>query len=243
MGFNVPPNNQAIDSPISMPQVDIQEVMKRVYLWMTLGLGITGVIALFISSTPSLWELFYNPVVMILTIIPMFGIAIAIPAGMTRKWLTPGLAATLFVVYASIMGVFLSSIFLAYAEATIGAALLVTTTIFVVMSVFGYTTKMDLTKWGTYLFMGLIALIIVMFINLLLQSSAISWMISVAGVIIFTAMTAYDTQKIKNMSESFEVQGDGSLAAKVSIYGALVLYLDFINLFLFLLRIMGGGRD
>ncbi len=245
MSFSMPPENTLSQSS-ALPSINMQSVMKMVYLWMGMGLGLTALVAAFIAGNTALQEIVYQPGFMIGSMIGTFGLVFALSFGMTRKWLTPTMAMGGFLLYAGLMGVMLSSV--AYAAMTspeaaadVTAALISTVILFGTMTVFGYTTKMDLTKWGTYLFMGLIALILVSIVNVFIGSSAFAFAISIFGVLLFTALTAYDTQRIKTMAESYEVQADGSLAVKVSIMGALMLYLDFINLFLFLLSIF--SRD
>lgn len=247
MSFNFQQDNPVISTSRAFPAIDMQSVMKRVYVWMTLGLAVTALVSWFVASNvaanPEFAAVVYNPITLIISLIASIAIAIIIPLGMTRRWLSPTGAAVAFFVYAIIMGVMLSSILLVYTAESIASALATTAVLFGVMSVFGYTTKMDLMKWGTYLFMGLIGMLVVSLLNaFVFQSTPLMWAMSLFGVVLFTAMTAYDTQKIKNMANSFEAQNDSSLAAKISIYGALELYLDFINLFLMLLRLF-GSRD
>lgn len=250
MGFYNPSdyerNAQAISSsnPISTPSVNINSVMKLVYVWMGLGLLTTAVIAYFTATIPALAGLRESGVVLILAFVLMFGTVIALSAGMNAKWMTPGVASALFFVFAGIEGFSLSLIlqyFVANDPGALASAFGTTAILFGSMSIFGFTTNMDLSKWGTYLFMGLIGLIVAMVFNWFIGSSALGFLISFAGVVIFTALTAYDTQRIKQMSEELALQSDGSLVVKASILGALSLYLNFINLFLFLLQIFGGG--
>jgi FtsH-binding integral membrane protein len=220
--------------------VDIQAIMRLVYVWMGLGLLVTAGAAWLTLNTPFLIEARGSAAVLI-AIIVQFGLVIAISAGLNREWLTPNLAGILFFVYAAVTGFTLSVIFLIYAPGAILNALVTTTLLFGIMSVFGFTTKMDLTRWGTYLIIGLIGLLVAMVVNIFLGSSTLELIISAIGVLIFTALTAYDTQKIRNYSETAMVTSTGNMVLKFSIYGALILYLDFINLFLFLLRLFGGG--
>lgn len=234
------------NSPISTPSVDINHILRLVYTWMGLGLLATAGMAWFAATTPALEGLRSSPVGVIGSLVIFFGTVIALSMGMTRKWLTPGLAAGLFLVFSLAMGFSLSLTlewFLANDAPALFSAFGTAAGLFGVMSVYGFTTKADLSKWGTYLFMGLIGLVIAMLINLFIGSSALDFLISIVGVIIFTALTAYDTQKIKEMSMMPEMQQDGNMALKFSIMGAVTLYLDFINLFLFLLSLFGGGRD
>ncbi|HEX2622355.1 MAG TPA: Bax inhibitor-1/YccA family protein, partial [Phototrophicaceae bacterium] len=175
-------------------------------------------------------------------IVVEFGLVIALSMGITRKWLNPTMAALLFFLYAAVNGFVLSIIALVFDAGAITNALATTVLLFGVMSVFGYTTQMDLTRMGSYLIMGLIGLVVAMFVNVFLNSGPLEYIISIFGVIIFTGLTAYDTQKIRNFTQTYQLQADGNLALKFSIYGALVLYLDFVNLFLFLVQLFGGGR-
>jgi uncharacterized protein len=248
MGYYNSMESRPISSsePISVPSVNLNSVMKMVYVWMGLGLLTTAVVAWFTATNPALASLRGSGAVMIVSIIVMFGSVIALTAGMRARWMTPGLAAALFFVFAGIEGFVLSLIlefFIANQPGALYAAFGTAAALFGSMTLVGFLTNMDLSKMGTYLFMGLIGLIVAMVINWFIGSSTLAFMISIVGVLIFTALTAYDTQKIKQMSESPELQGDGNLVLKFSIMGALTLYLDFINLFLFLLHIFGGGRD
>ncbi|GAB4531115.1 MAG: Bax inhibitor-1/YccA family protein [Anaerolineae bacterium] len=239
-------NPQTMSSPITQPSVAINSVMKLVYVWMSLGMLATAGVAWFTATNDALAALRTSPVVMILSLVVLFGSVIALSVGMTRNWLTPNLAAFLFFVFAGINGFTLSLTLQYFVENEPGAltsAFGTTTILFGTMSIFGFTTRMDLTKLGTYLFMGLIGLVIAMVFNWFIGSSALAFLISFIGVVIFTGLTAYDTQKIKEMSMSPQLQGDGNLVLKFSILGALTLYLDFLNLFLFLLQLFGGSRD
>jgi len=229
--------DDAIPAPAS--RINVQSVLQWVYVWMAVGLLVTAGVAFLTINTPALANLAASPVIWVAFIgelILVFALSAALPR------LSPGVASMMFFVYAALNGFTLSVIFLIYTGGTIAAAFGTTAALFGAMSVIGFTTKMDLTKYGTYLMMALIGLVIVMVINIFLQSSGLDLLISLVGVILFTALTAYDTQKIKRMAASAEVNADGSTAMKLSIMGALALYLDFINLFLFLLRLLGGNR-
>jgi hypothetical protein len=249
--------DMTFDSPIAAPKVEINTIMKMVYLWMGLGLLTTAFIAWFTASTPALLELSLQPGVGILSIIGIFGLVIALSTGIGRSWLSPNLAAVLFFTFAVLEGFLLSVIMFAFLAPTLPdgtinpsynptalyAAFGTASGLFGAMTVVGFTTKMDLTSMRSYLFMGLIGLIIAMVVNMFLNSDAMGFVISVFGVILFTALTAYDTQKIYRISLMPQMQGDHNLAMKFSLVGALMLYLDLLNLFLFLLRIFAGGRD
>lgn len=237
-----PPGDFVIPTSAPTPsRVNIQAIMRLVYVWMGLGLLTTAIVAYFTASNEDLFMLTLEPAVRIGSIIGTFVLVIAISTGIHSKWLSANMAMILFFVYAALMGLLLSIILVAFEMSDIIPAYGTTVILFGVMSVFGYTTSMDLTKWGTYLMMGLVALIIVSFANLLFFGGNGLWL-SIFGVFIFTGLTAYDTQKIKNFAESYEIQSDANLALKFSIYGALELYLDFVNLFLYLLRIF-ASRD
>ncbi len=233
-------------SPVST--ITMNSVMRLVYVWMFLGLAISAFVAFFVSGqieaaiitgTDTIW---LSPVVLIGSVIGTFALVIVLGIGLSRKWLSPTMAAGLFMLYAALMGVMLSSVLLAYTDATIFKAFGSTAILFGIMSVYGYTTKSDLTSMGKYLMMGLIGIIVASLINLFLGSSGLDYIISIVGVLIFVGLTAYDTQKIKRMAEDPTIQNDGNMVLKVSIYGALNLYLDFINLFLFLLRLFGRNE-
>lgn len=245
------------DSPIEVPKVEINAIMKMVYLWMGLGLLTTALVAWFTASNDALLELSIKPGANIVSIIVIFGTVIALSAGMSKSWMTPNVAGMLFFAFAAVEGFFLSIVMFAFLAPTLPdgtinpsynpgalyAAFGTASALFGAMTIVGFTTKADLSSWGTYLFMGLIGLIIAMVVNWFLASSTLGYLISVAGVVLFTALTAYDTQKIHRISQVPQMQDDGSLAVKFSIVGALILYLDLLNLFLFLLQIFAGGRD
>jgi len=227
----------ALSSPIS--RVDVRSVLQWVYLWMALGLLVTAGVAFLTVNTPALLGLLASPALWI-AVIAELALVLILSAALPK--LSPGLASLLFFAYAALNGFTLAGIFLVYTGGTITAAFGATAALFGAMTFVGFTTKMDLTKMGAYLMMGLIGLVIAMVINLFLGSSGLDLIITLGGVLIFTALAAYDTQKIKRMANSIEIQADGSLAMKLSVMGALMLYLDFINLFLFLLRLL-GRRD
>ncbi len=259
--FNPNENAAQYSSPISAPTIEINRIMKFVYVWMGFGLLTTAIVAWVVASNDALLSLSANPIVGILSFVVLIGVAFGMSAGMSREWMTPNIAAGMFFAFAGLMGFSLSLTLFAFLspEITNSAGQLVANPmydpgavygafgtaagLFGAMTLVGFTTTMDLTKMGTYLFMGLIGLIIAMVINMFIGSGTLGFIISIGGVIIFTGLTAYDTQKIKNMSMSAEIQADGNMAAKFSIMGALILYLDFINLFIFLLQIFAFSRD
>jgi FtsH-binding integral membrane protein len=224
----------------TIPRVEVRPLLRSVYLWMTLGLLITAVVAFAIADYAP--HLLQNVFLVWGLLIAQLILVIALVAAIWR--LSFGAAALIFVLYAGLTGISLSGIVLYYNLGTLTQAFLSTAALFAVMSIVGLTTKADLSKLGTYLIIGLFGIIIAIFINFFLRSSAFDFIISIIGVIIFTGLTAYDTQKIARLASDPRIEGDGSqLAGKLSILGALTLYLDFLNLFLFLLRIFGRSQN
>ncbi|MBP1702231.1 MAG: rane protein [Chloroflexi bacterium] len=234
--------NQSDLSTILSPQM-VEETQRsfitRVFAWMTLGLLITTGASLFTVLNPAiLAAVTTNIWLFIGLIIAEFGLVIFLTAALNR--MSPAVASLSFIGYALLNGVTLSVIFLIYAASSIVETFLICACMFGIMSLFGYTTKRDLTSWGSLLFMGLIGVVIGSLINLFFQNSALYWIVTLVGIVVFIGLIAYDTQKLKAMS--LVVSADGEAAQKASIIGALKLYLDFINLFLLLLRIFGRNK-
>ena len=216
-----------------------QRFMVRVYNWMTAGLGITGFMAFYISNSPAMMNIIFgNPIMPIALIITQIGLEFWLATRVMQ--MSASKATGVFMLYAGLTGITFSAIFMAYTTASIFSTFLVTAGTFGAMSLYGYTTKKDLTSWGSFLFMGLIGIIIASLVNIFMQSSMMHMIITYAGVLIFVGLTAYDTQKIKEMN----ILGNEGTEedTKEAIRGALTLYLDFINLFLMLLRLMGDRR-
>jgi len=213
--------------------------MLRVYNWMTTGLGITGLVAYAVAYTPSLTAILLgNPFLPIVLMIAQIGLVFWLASRVMQ--MSAQKAMGVFLLYATLTGITFSVIFLAYTAASITSTFLVTAGTFGAMSFYGYTTSRDLTSWGSFFFMGLIGIIIASVVNIFLQSSLMYWVITYVGVLVFVGLTAYDTQKIKEMNILGNEGTDED--TKEAIRGALSLYLDFINLFLMLLRIMGSRR-
>ena len=213
--------------------------MLRVYNLMAIGLAITGVAALgtaaLAQSNPAFAQLIYvSPLKWVVMLAPL---ALVFFLSFRIHSMSVSTAQTTFWGYAALLGVSLSSIFLVYTGASITQTFFITATTFGAMSLYGYTTKKDISSWGSFLFMGLIGLIIASIVNIFMASSALSFAISAIGVLVFTGLTAYDTQKIK---ESYYEGDDSDTAGRKAIIGALELYLDFVNLFLMLLRLLGN---
>ncbi len=211
-------------------------LMRKVYVWMSLALVLTGVTAYGVATSPGVLNaIFTNQILFWGLVIAEFVLVIGISAAIHKLSLTT--ATLMFVLYSVINGAVLSSIFLIYTMSSIASVFFITAGTFAVMAFIGYTTKKDLTSMGKILFMALIGIIIATIVNIFLKSSGLEMIVSYLGVLIFVGLTAYDSQKIKNMLLMAPDAGEG--AQKLALLGALTLYLDFINLFIYLLRIFG----
>ncbi len=215
-----------------------REFIQRVYTWMVGGLLLTAFTAWLASTSSAVMSLVTGPLGIVIMLSPL--VMVFVLSGRIDK-MSKEAAMGSFAIFSALIGLSLSTLLLVYAKTTIYNTFLITAGMFGALSLYGYTTKKDLTGVGRFMFMGLIGIILASIVNLFIASSAINFIVSVAGVLIFSGLTAYDTQKIKEMYVVLE-QGE-EIATKSAIMGALRLYLDFINLFLFLLRFMGGGRN
>jgi FtsH-binding integral membrane protein len=214
--------------------------ISKVYGWMSAALVITGIVAMWAASTPAVYNAIFPGTTMIpfyILIAAEFGAVIYLSARINK--MSAETAGVVFLLYSVLNGLTLSMVFLMYTSSSIASTFLVTAATFGVMSAYGYMTKKDLTSIGNLAFMALIGVVIASVVNMFLQSEMMYWIITYAGVLIFVALTAYDTQKIKRMASYEDSQEDSK---KKSILGALTLYLDFVNLFLFLLRFMGNRK-
>lgn len=215
-------------------------LMRKVFVWMTLALAITGLTAYGVATSPAILSLIFSSKVTFFgLIIAEFALVFAISGAINRLSLST--ATMLFILYSVINGATLSSIFFAFSVATIGKVFFITAGTFGAMALVGYTTKTDLTSKGKLLFMALLGIIIASVVNIFVASSGLDLILSYVGVLVFVGLTAYDTQKIKQMCQAAPDAGES--AQKLALIGALSLYLDFINLFLYLLRIFGNNRD
>ena len=231
----------------------LRAYMIRVYNYMAMGVALTGIASWLtfqaaggdaivlaaghVSGLTPFGVLVFNPVTTIVLFLGTLGLVFLISWRIDR--LQPSTALTLFMVYAALLGVMLSSVFLTYTGASITRVFFISAAAFGSLSLYGYTTQRDLSPIGSFLMMGLIGLIIAMLVNLFLKSTGLDFVISAVGVLIFAGLTAWDTQRIKEMFDPME---DGTIVGRKAVMGALSLYLDFINLFLFLLRFLGDRR-
>lgn len=211
-------------------------LMRKVYVWMTLALAITGFTAYGVATSPGVMQAIYsNPVLFWGLIIAEFALVFGVSAAINRLSLT--FATLMFVLYSVINGALLSYIFILYTTSSISTVFFITAGTFATMAIIGYTTKTDLSSWGKILLMALIGLIIATIVNVFIKSTMFNLILSYVGVLIFVGLTAYDSQRIKQMLLQTPDASEG--AQKIALLGALTLYLDFINLFIYLLRIFG----
>jgi FtsH-binding integral membrane protein len=212
--------------------------LQRVHFFMSLGLGTTGLIALAVVSSPSALALIFgNAIVFPVLLIAELLLVVAFAPVAAR--VSASAAAAMFFGYAALSGVTFSAIFLRYTAGSIGTTFLVTGGMFAGLSLYGATTKRDLSGLGSFAIMGLWGIILASIVNIFLGSPMLTWLVTFAGVVVFTGLTVYDTAKIKALAAYAD---SGEMGTKLALQGALVLYLDFINLFLVLLRIFGGRR-
>ena len=230
----------------------LRAYMIAVYNYMAIGVALTGVAAwlaftmaggdainprnIMATATP-FGQMLYSTVGLIVMFVATFGLVMLISFMIER--MSPATALGLFMLYAALLGVFLSTIFIQYTGASITRVFFISAASFGALSLYGYTTQRDLSAFGSFLMMGLIGLLLAMVVNIFWPNGMLGFIISVAGVLIFAGLTAYDTQKIKEMYDANE---DGTVTGRKAVMGALTLYLDFINLFLFLLRLVGDRR-
>jgi FtsH-binding integral membrane protein len=213
--------------------------LGQVYRMMALGLGVTGLVALLVASSPGALQflLMHRGLVMLL-VLAQFATVLAFTGLINR--VSAGAAAAMFFGYAALSGVTFSTIFLVYTASSIAGTFFITAGAFAGLSAYGLLTKRNLDGMGSFLFMGLIGLVLASVVNIFLHSPAVYWLTTFMGVIVFTGLAAYDTAKLKKLAAANDLSGE--MGRKVALQGALTLYLDFINLFLFLLRIFGGRR-
>ena len=226
----------------AQPQVRVNSFIQSVYNWMAIGLGLTGITAFFTANSPTMMQLiFSNQLLFFGLIIGELVLVFTISARIGK--MQASTATGLFVLYAVLNGLSLSVIFLAYTASSIASTFFIRAGTFLACSIYGMVTKRDLTSMGGFMMMGLIGIIIASVVNMFVKSSGMSLIISYIGVLVFVGLTAYDTQKLKHMAMTQPDDAGAAVVRKGAIIGALTLYLDFINMFLMMLRIFGGGRD
>lgn len=234
-------------------RIDFPEVFRRVYLWLavglTVGFGVAFALGAAINNAiatgqgGAILDLLFNPIAMIVTIIAYLGLAFGFYPIVQRT--SPAVGGALFILITAIFGYMTAAIFVVYSLPSIATAFFITATMFALMTLIGFTTKLDLSKFGSILFMALIGLIVASVVNLFLHSTALMWIVSLAGVLIFCGFTAYDTQWIKRSAATLaskQGMGQEELISRIALIGAFHLFLDFVNLFLSILRITGRGR-
>ena len=242
--------SQAATAETHVIDQGLRAYMLKVYNYMSSGIFLTGIISLLlfklsvvmtpdgsISGLTSIGNALYNSALMWVVMLAPLGVVIYMSFGIRK--MSAAKAQTTFWIFAALMGASLSSIFLVYTGTSITRVFFITAGTFGAMSIYGYTTKRDLTKLGSFLMMGLIGIIIASVVNIFMKSTMMYFVISILGVLIFVGLTAYDTQKIKNM---YLASDSGEIMGKKAVMGALTLYLDFINLFIMLLRLFGQRR-
>ena len=217
----------------------LRAFMLGIYNNMSIGLAITGLVAFFASQSQVVMQTIYGTPLKWVVLFAPLGFVFYLSARVMK--MSPGAARGWFFAFAAVMGLSLSSIFHIYTGLSIAKVFFITAASFGALSLWGYTTNRNLTAMGSFMMMGLFGLIIAMVVNIFLKSAAVDFAVSAIGVLVFAGLTAWDTQRLKH--SYYQIGADAAMAGRVAIMGALSLYLDFLNLFLFLLRLMGGGRN
>ena len=228
------------DSPYDDVDLGLKKFMTGVYSWMAIGVLITAVVALLMVKTGAVYSLLKSSMFLVVSAIELI---LVIFFAMCVWKMSKTTATVVYLGYSALNGVTLSSIFLLYAKSSIASTFFVATIMFGAFSLYGMFAKGDLTRWSRPLMMGLFGLIIVSILNIFMKSSGLEWIISIAGVALFSLLTIYDTFKLKQQYLTFNSNYDTAISENIAIFGALTLYLDFINLFLYLLRLLGNSRD
>jgi uncharacterized protein len=225
--------------PASVAEIDagLRAHMQRTYGYMAGGLALTGLVAYLAAASGFYQSIAATPLIWLVMLAPL-GFVLVLSFGIQR--MAAGTAMLLFWLYAAVMGLSLGGIFLVFTGESIARVFFITAATFGAMSLYGYTTRSDLSRFGSFLMMGLIGIVIASLVNIFIGSSALQFAISIIGVIVFVGLTAYDTQRIKEM---YLESDTGEIAGKKAVLGALALYLDFINLFMMLLQLFGNRRD
>jgi hypothetical protein len=234
------PEPRVAQAQVGVERIDegLRSYLLQVYNYMGLGLAITGAVAFLVAATPALYvPIFGTPLKWVVMLAPL---GFVFFLGAKIQTMSVSAAQITFWAFAAVMGLSMASIFLVFTGESIARVFFITAAMFGAMSLYGYTTKRDLSGWGSFLFMGLIGVIIALLVNIFLASAALQFAISVIGVLVFTGLTAYDTQRIKEMYYELDA---ADVATRKAIMGALSLYLNFINLFVMLLHLFGATRE
>jgi FtsH-binding integral membrane protein len=232
----------AVSLPHPQTQLQVNSFLRSAYNWMAVGLSLTGVCAYYVANNADLHQLIFgNPFVFFGLVLAELGLVFFISARIHK--LQSSTATGLFLLYSALNGATISALLLAYAHTTIYSAFFICAATFIASSLYGMMTRRNLTSFGNFMFMGLIVIIIASLVNLVLHSSAMSLIISYIGVIVFTGLTAYDTQRLKTMAQTQPDGVDAGVIRKGTILGALSFYLNFVILFIMLLSIMGLSRE
>ncbi|HXO03243.1 MAG TPA: Bax inhibitor-1/YccA family protein [Stellaceae bacterium] len=217
--------------------VGLRDYMLRIYNYMASALALTGIVAYVFANSGMYMSIARTPAIWLVMLAPL-GLVMVLSFGINR--LSAAATQAIFWLYAGLMGISLASVFLVFTGASVARVFFITAGTFAAMSLYGYTTRRDLSQLGSFLFMGLIGIVIASLVNVFIGSTALQFAISVIGVVVFVGLTAYDTQTIKEMY----YEGDGhEIASKKAVMGALRLYLDFVNLFMMLIQLLGVRRD
>jgi FtsH-binding integral membrane protein len=218
--------------------VGLRQHMLRVYNYMASGLLLTGIVAYVVANSPSVFNAIYGtPLAWVVMLAPL-GFVFFLQLRLNA--IKASTAQAVFWAFAAVMGLSLATIFVVFTGASIARVFFITAGTFAAMSLYGYTTRKDLSAWGSFLFMGLIGIVIASLVNMFIHSTALQFIVSIVGVLVFVGLTAFDTQRIK---EEYSANYDRETSGKLAIWGALRLYLDFINLFMMLLQLFGQRRD
>jgi len=229
-----------IDRTVDTAQIDegLRQHMLRVYNYMLVGLLVTGGVAYFVSTSPAMLQLLFGGPQMYLVMLAPLAFVLVLSFGIQK--FSASTAQMIFWVYCGVMGLSLSTIFIAFTGTSIARVFFITSAVFGAMSLYGYTTKRDLSQFGSFLIMGLFGIILASIVNLFIGSSALQFAISVIGVLVFTGLTAWDTQNIK---EVYNEAHGAEANQKLAVMGALSLYLNFVNLFILLMQLLGTSRE
>jgi FtsH-binding integral membrane protein len=237
--FGFPRRDSMLGYQSNVDAATLAQFFNAVYAWMAAGLALTALVAWAVADDPNLRSMASNPALLLISFVVEIGLVMTIASAINR--INAAVATSLFLLYSAVNGFVLSMLFIHYTKASLGATFIVTAGTFGAMSLYGYVTKRDLTRIGSLLFMALIGIILASLVNMFWHNSLLYWGITYLGVLVFVGLTAYDTQRLRVIAS--QTAKDPRLASRMAIVGSLMLYLDFINLFLMLLRLLGDRRQ